>query len=513
MAMDWKAAGATATACTAQWDSVESPGGGILVFDDKTVQISTFGGGANIEFGVPFSEKTVIRLASVTKHVVASLAMKLVDAGHLRLDAPLNAYLPQLHGIPGHVTVRGALDMTGGLADMIDTAWMLGVPRTALLDRRQVLDFLASLDGLNFPSGSEFSYSNAGYRLVEAAMEAQGIALGVGLREHLFEPLGVSMALPDDYADVVPGLAPGYWHGSHGWRHGISGMPYSGADGLCVSTEQCVAWLQALLANRGPAEGLLDRLSSMGTLSNGRATGVGFGLAHSTNSAQHCVGFVGGLPGYRTAFLLVPSLKVGVLGVANREDANPAAHVEAVLSSLLGNTADNVNRSPVALPDGRFVAAEGPDWLELKAGTATFLGTTTNLHPTEDGGFDSRAFYAPMTLRLSGNEIVGEVGHRFRHFRSVAADASPVAAWAGTWRHPTQNALFTIDVQDKAAWITLGSGPTIACHALTPLDARRAIFERTEGPRQQRVCLCFSDDFRSVLLATQRSRILRFDRC
>jgi hypothetical protein len=32
--MDWKAASATATAFAAQWESIESPGGGIVVFDD-----------------------------------------------------------------------------------------------------------------------------------------------------------------------------------------------------------------------------------------------------------------------------------------------------------------------------------------------------------------------------------------------------------------------------------------------------------------------------------------------
>jgi hypothetical protein len=59
------------------------------------------------------------------------------------------------------------------------------------------------------------------------------------------------------------------------------------------------------------------------------------------------------------------------------------------------------------------VAAESPDWLEFKAGTATYFGATTYLHPTENGRFDSRAFYAPMTLQVSGDDIVGEIGHQF----------------------------------------------------------------------------------------------------
>jgi len=41
---------------------------------------------------------------------------------------------------------------------------------------------------------------------------------------------------------------------------------------------------------------------------------------------------------------------------------------------------------------------------------------------------------------------------------------------------------------------------------------RVARFERVEGPRRQRVILNFGDDGRTVSLATQRSRVLRFER-
>jgi Beta-lactamase len=401
--------------------------------------------------------------------------------------------------------------MTGGLPDMIDSAWLLGVPRTALLDRERVLAFLAAIQDLNFNPGDEFSYSNAGYRLVEAAIEARGIALEVGIRDHLFEPLGVHAVMPRDQADVVPRLAPGYWWGPNGWRHGISGMPYCGADGLAASAEQFVVWLKALLTGRGPARGLMDRLTPSGTLSNRRETGVGLGLANSHIAGHTVHGFVGGLPGYRSAFLLSPALKVGVLAVANREDADVGGAIASVFSALLGAQTGEPPPS-VALSDGMFVTADGPDWLEIKQGYATFLGAQNFLHPEGDGQFDSRAFYSPMRLRQDGDDIVGEVGHRSRRFQPISASPMPNHNWVGEWRLRAHGGMIKIDVADNQARIAIGSGPATDNLVLPPLDERRALFERAEGPRRQRVSLNFSADGQSVLLATQRSRVLRFER-
>jgi CubicO group peptidase (beta-lactamase class C family) len=508
--MDWKLAQSLADGFVTQAQSGDVPGCGVMLFDETQTRLEAFGGFANLEHRIPFSAQSVVRLASVTKHVVAGLALKCVDRGILNLDECLSAHLPQLSGRQRDVSVRGALDMTGGLPDMIDSAWMLGVPRTALLDRERVLAFLAAIQDLNFNPGDEFSYSNAGYRLVEAVIQAQGIALDAGIREHLFEPLGAHAAMPRDQADVVPGLAPGYWLGPSGWRHGISGMPYCGADGLAASAEQFVVWLKALLAGRGPARGLMDRLAASAILSNGRATGVGLGLAKSHIAGHIFHGFVGGLPGYRSAFLLSPALKLGALAVANREDADVGGAVASVISALLGVQTDEPPPSG-ALPDGMFVTADGPDWLEIKRGYATFLGAQNFLHPVGDGQFDSRAFYSPMRLRQEGDDIVGEVGHRFRRFQPISASPVPSHKWDGEWRLRAHGGVIRIDVENDEARIVIGSGPATDNLVLTPLDERRALFERAEGPRRQRVSLSFSADGRSVLLATQRSRVLRFE--
>src|SRR5262245_42019650 len=53
-------------------------------------------GQASIPFSAPVTEHTRFYIASVAKHVIAVAILRLVDAGRLRLDAPIGTYLEKL---------------------------------------------------------------------------------------------------------------------------------------------------------------------------------------------------------------------------------------------------------------------------------------------------------------------------------------------------------------------------------------------------------------------------------
>ena len=57
------------------------------------------------------------RVGSITKTLVAVLALKLADAGNLRLDDPVSRHVPGLLRDGDRVTIRDLLDHTAGLED------------------------------------------------------------------------------------------------------------------------------------------------------------------------------------------------------------------------------------------------------------------------------------------------------------------------------------------------------------------------------------------------------------
>ncbi|MCW3473435.1 serine hydrolase domain-containing protein [Limobrevibacterium gyesilva] len=502
--MQWQAAALAAGEIAQGWTREGGPGGAILLFDADDIRAEACGGLASLELDLPFRADTAVRFASISKHFLCGL---LATDGHIGFDDALGAHLP-LPPALGAVTVGRALDMTGGLPDAMETLWLLGVPPTATLDRHALLRFVSSLEATNFAPGTEISYSNTGYRLVQAALEAKGIDYAAALHERFFRPLGLSIRFPEDETDIVPALATGYWHGPRGWQRGRYGLHFSASGGLAGSALDLTAWAQALMSRRGPADGLLARLGARRHLADGRATEYGLGLARSPVPGLIALGHGGSLPGYKNHFLFAPEYKAGVVVLSNREDTDAHGVALRVMAALAGTT---LTEPTPALPDGRFLAEDGPFWLEHQGGTATFLGAQETLYPGEGGFAEGRSAHLPMRLRLAGGVIEGEIGHVARRFHPVPDGLSASGAWAGHWVCAAQNARFDIAVSAGVARLAIGAGPLYMELELTPLGPDMALMERGgDGPWRQRTCLQFSGN--TVRLVTNRSRILVFER-
>ncbi|MDQ3804229.1 MAG: serine hydrolase [Acidobacteriota bacterium] len=133
-------------------------------------------------------DDTVFEAASLSKPVFAYAVLKLVDAGKLDLDAPLNKYLPGNYDVGedarlGRVTARRVLSHTAGFPN-----WR---PRGE-----------AGLK-IHFTPGERFSYSGEGFvYLAEAVERLTGEQFEAFMRRTVFDPLGMtnsSYVWRDDY--------------------------------------------------------------------------------------------------------------------------------------------------------------------------------------------------------------------------------------------------------------------------------------------------------------------------
>jgi CubicO group peptidase (beta-lactamase class C family) len=508
--MDWRKATEVAAQIAAGWTSEGGPGGAIVLFDADDIRTEACGGLASLEHNLLFTAETAARYASISKHFLAALLLRMQDEQRVSLDDTLGVHLPDLSPALAGVSILHALDMTGGLPDVMDTQWLLGVPWTASLGRHALLRFVTTLDALNFPSGSEISYSNTGYRLIEAALERKGVRYGDALREKFFVPLGLTIQLPEDETEPVPGLASGYWRDAAGWRRGRYGLNFSASGGLAGSARDLVTWLQALLGDRAPADGLLAPLGARRHLNDGTPTGYGLGLARSYLPGEIAVGHGGSLPGYKNDFVLLPEHGAGVVVLSNREDTDAQDIALRVLAALTG--ARLPPPAKATLPHGLFVAADAPLWIEHDAGKLTFLGAVDDLFEGEDGAAVTLSAHFPARLRPRDGGIEGEIGHVARRFVPVAADAALSAGWQGEWVNRAQDARFSITLVDGIGTLTSGTGPLRHARKLTPLDANRALLSRADGPWRQRACLQLDASGETMQLVSNRSRMLRFSR-
>lgn len=498
---DWAAAEKTAAATADAWRGENGPGGAILLFDANGVRAEFCGGVESLAVPTPFHAGSVVRFASITKHIFCAVVLRHADK--IGLDDRLGDHLPQLKGALAEVTVGRALDMTGGLPDVRETFSMLGISIYELVKAQPILDFLGELETLNFPAGSQISYSNTGYRLVEAALAAKGVIFAQEIQKLIAGPLGIAMHAPESWYDPVPGLAPGYWRAPEGWQLGTAGLHLSSSGSISSSARDLSIWLRAVMSNQGPGKDMLAGLGAPRTLADGRTTRYGLGFLTAGVGGEEFFGHGGSQSGYKSNFLLDPRRGAGVVVAANREDTPAAEIALRIMAALAGKT---LPPRSTRLPDGLYAAADGgPFWLEVKGPVAAFLGTGETLYEGEDDWSVSLSAHMPMRLRWTGEAIEGEVGHAARRFLPVAA-AEGTQAIEGRWVCPAHHGEFVIENGRFA----VGAGPVRRSEKLTSLGGGRFVVEGQDGPWPKRICLAFQGD--EVGLHLNRSRVIRYRR-
>ena len=496
---DWRAATTLAGHIASSWRG--GPGGAFLLFDTDRVQASICGGLASLEHGQSFTPDTPSRYASISKQMLATCLL----LEGIELEVPLGTLLPGLPDAFAAVPLGRALDMTGGLPDMMELQWQLGVPFTATLTAEDVGATLHRLRATCTLPGAEMAYSNTGWRLGQAVLERQvGAPYAELLRRRLFEPLDLAMAFPYDEAEPVPGLATGYWTGPNGWQRGRYGMHMSASGGLAGSVAALARWAGALMEGRAPLAGILQRLAAPRVFAGGAASAYRLGLVELWLGGTRLLAHSGSLPAYRNHLLIAPEHGVGVVLLLNR-DEDPLLPALRVMAALLGEPPPEPAPD---LPPGLYAAADGPAWAEIHPGAIEFMGARETLLAS-----GSRVRSIPSTLEMdlsvSVGAIEGTIGGVARHLHRVSDRLALDPALAGAWREEVFGAELTISGDGAARWPWMGSlGREVA---LTPLPGGRALADLQHLMWRHRPCI-WLDAEGSLRVASHRARVLRFQR-
>jgi CubicO group peptidase (beta-lactamase class C family) len=301
-----------------------------IVEDNKIVHLRGFGQAR--PGGETPSPKTPFIIGSVTKSFTALAIMQLVECGKIKLDAPVQHYLPWFRvadtKASAQITVRHLLYQTSGLP--------LNCGRIPLVDfenkpgacERHARD-IATLK-LTRPVGSEFEYCNMNFNLLGLIIEVvSGQSYEVYVQNHIFDPLGMKHSYTSQSLAKENGLAVGsrYWFAS---PFAIPDMPIARASFpsayLMTSSEDLAHYLIAYL-NKGRFGNIqilspsgIDKLhhpavsANMGGVPMGQ---YGMGWFIQEIDRTKIVWHPGLVPGFITYIALLPEQKKGVVLLIN----------------------------------------------------------------------------------------------------------------------------------------------------------------------------------------------------
>lgn len=162
-------------------------------------------GWADAENKVPMRPDTVFAVFSMTKTFTGCAIMIAVDRGILRMDDPVEKYLPEFKRLENKVTIRDCMchitGVYGGGVSMIHTSVPL---------REQARSW--ALNGVcKKRIGEEFMYGNASIATAAACLEvAAGIPYERFLEENVLDPLGMKDTSFTPNEDMLGRLVKAY---------------------------------------------------------------------------------------------------------------------------------------------------------------------------------------------------------------------------------------------------------------------------------------------------------------
>ena len=327
-------------------------------------------GRADVEQDVAVTPRSMFRTASIAKWFTATAALRLVEAGKLDLDAPIQQYCPQYPAKQWTVTTRQLLSHLGGVRHYHGAN---GEPRKTE-EERKVLDELVAreqstqftrytdvikpLDGfkgdpLLFQPGTRFIYSSLGYRLLGCVLEGAAQAPYRKLMYDLvFKPAGMSSIVEDDALAITPFRVAGYTRADDGtltrapFRDVSENLP---AGGYLATAEDLVRFARAFNSGQVVRSATRDLMIARPRLLDGSDTPFaptflglgpnvyyGMGVFVGSMDGEPLVMHSGRQSGASTELLLAPQRKVAVAVMTNMNGWNGAHALALKIAEIVG---------------------------------------------------------------------------------------------------------------------------------------------------------------------------------
>lgn len=225
--------------------------GVVLVADHGKVIYKKGFGYANFEWQVPNMPDTKFRIGSVTKPFTAILTLQQVEAGRLRLDAPIAEYLPDYRkDTATKVTVRHLLTHTSGIPTY--KAEQILAAKSPVPYPQLVKEWCSG--ELRWKPGTRWDYNNCGYLLLGVILEkVTGKPYSQLLRENILLPAGMNDSGIDSSQLILPKRAYGY---ENGYVKGFQAAEYTeistalGAGDIYSTAEDLYRFDRALYSDK-----------------------------------------------------------------------------------------------------------------------------------------------------------------------------------------------------------------------------------------------------------------------
>ena len=236
------------------------PGGSVAVLKDGDLIGQQVWGYSNLDTQSPLSSATILPICSITKQMLCALLPSLerdptpqMKARGKVAETQFQDALSELLGADfvkqTGLKIRHLANNTSGIRDY----WALTVLWGAKLDQRfsmkdHIPTVIESIKSLHFTPGTEYSYSNVNFIIIQRVIEAvSGQTLDELLAKRVFGPSSMNSAFVGADTSLHPKHCQGYEGNAElGYFPAINRIEWAGDAGICASLNDMVAYEKSL---------------------------------------------------------------------------------------------------------------------------------------------------------------------------------------------------------------------------------------------------------------------------
>jgi CubicO group peptidase (beta-lactamase class C family) len=280
-------------------------------------------GYANLEYNTPATDSTVYKLASVSKHIVATAIMLLVQEGKLKLTDTITKFFKGAPVSWNKITIRHLLNHTSGLRRESPAFQPMVVQPDSVLIKA------AYRDSLVFVTGTSWQYCNLGYfMLADIIRQISGQSFSQFMKEKIFNSNKLFNTQTTTLSAVVRGRADGYVRLSGdvvvNAENNITLRP-SGA--FLSNITDMLKWEMLMQNNQILSKQNWQQMwedTAKTTSFNRDSTSIyyGYGWSVTNHLNRKLVFHTGGMQGFRTIYYRFPADKTAIIILTNTEPVN-----------------------------------------------------------------------------------------------------------------------------------------------------------------------------------------------
>jgi len=296
-----------------------SPGFVALVAKNDQVIYRKAFGYANLELDIKLKPEHIFRIASITKQFTACAILKLEEERKLSLQNDITKFIKN-YPTQGHkITIEHLLTHTSGIKNYTSNpAWNSEMTKKDFTPH-EMIDFFKN-DSLEFVPGEKYKYSNSAYFLLGFIIESvSGKTYEQYLSDTFFVPLGMENTFYDNTSRIVKNRVSGYHKNENGFKNAdyvSMTQPYA-AGGLLSNVNDLYKWYSAVMNDKVISKKNRIKAHSSCTLNNEKPTGYGFGWHLGNIRGFPMIHHGGGISGFSTYSIYIPSEKVFVAVLSN----------------------------------------------------------------------------------------------------------------------------------------------------------------------------------------------------